>query len=163
LTLDAKAGTLFQATSQRELITAYGNPLFYTSGGTPLHGFELNEYGLHAGYQFLGAASNAYFIRADIDLAQLESSDDAPAGEPLGGTFWLNPAETSFGVFKSNGKAVPGEAWVSQPVLAVYEGQTSVERHRHSARPESASDGNFAVVVQTTNNLPLREGRRHLV
>jgi hypothetical protein len=116
LTLDAKAGTLFQATSQRELITRYGNPFFYTSGGTPLHGYELNEYGLHAGYQFLGAASNAYFIRADIDLAQLEPSDDAPAGEPLGGTFWLNPADSSFGIFKSNGKAVAGEAWVAQTV-----------------------------------------------
>jgi hypothetical protein len=151
-TLDSKAGQLFQATSQREVIGAFGNPIFYSSGGTPLHGFELNEYGLHGGYSFLGAASNAYFLRADIDLAQLESSDNPPAGEPLGGTFWLNPSDTSFGVFKSNGKAVAGEAWVPQTVLAVYEGQTSNVGGLDTPLTGVGVDGNFAVVVHTTNN-----------
>lgn len=151
-TLDERAGELVPASSQREAITHFGNPIFYSSGGTPLHGHELNEYGLHAGYSFLGAASPAYFLRADIDLAQLESSDKAPFGEPLGGTFWLNPAETSFGVFKSNGKTVAGEAWVPQTVLAVYEGDTSVVSGVDTPLSGVGSDGNFAVVVHTTNN-----------
>jgi hypothetical protein len=151
-TLNEHAGKLFIATSQRELISAFGNPLFYTSGGTSLHGHELNEYGLHAAYNFLGVASRAYILRADVDTSQLIPSDSAPIGEPAGGTFWFNPAETSFGVFKSNGKAIAGEAWVSQPVKAAYAGQTSVVNGIATPSSGFGSNGDFAVVVHTTNN-----------
>jgi hypothetical protein len=151
-TLNENAGKLFVATSQRELIQNYGNPLFYSSGGTPLHGHELNEYGLHAAYQFLGLASRAYILRADIDTAQLVPSDAAPKGEALGGTFWFNPSETAFGVFKSNGKSVPGEAWVSQPVTAFYAGQTSVVADVATPLASLGANGDFGVVVHTADN-----------
>ena len=50
-TTAANAGKLFQVTSQRDLVTLYGNPFFYTStDGTPIQGYELNEYGLLAAY-----------------------------------------------------------------------------------------------------------------
>ena len=46
-TTSANAGKLYTITSQRDLVTLYGNPFFYTaSNGTPLQGYELNEYGL---------------------------------------------------------------------------------------------------------------------
>ena len=47
-TTAAQAGDVKLITSQRELLTQFGNPIFKTSGGTPLHGHELNEYGLQA-------------------------------------------------------------------------------------------------------------------
>ena len=48
-TTKANAGMLQVFGSQRELTTAMGTPIFQqTSAGTPLHGNELNEYGLMA-------------------------------------------------------------------------------------------------------------------
>jgi hypothetical protein len=151
-TLPEQAGKLFHAASQRELIQAFGNPLFYSSGGTALHGHELNEYGLHAAYQFLGLANSAYILRADIDTIQLRPSDTAPKGAPLGGTFWFNPSETSFGVFKSNGNAIAGSAWVSQSVRTFTTGQTSVVSGLDTPLSTFGSNGDFGVVIHTTNN-----------
>ena len=151
-TLNANAGKLFLATSQRELITSFGNPVFRTSGGTSLHGHELNEYGLHAAYNFLGVASRAYILRANIDTAQLLPSDHAPVGAPQGGTFWFNPVATSFGIFKSNGKAVAGDAWVSMPVKAVYAAQTSVVGGIDTPLSSFGSNGDFGVVVSNASN-----------
>lgn len=148
-TLPEQAGALFHAASQRELIQAYGNPLFYSSGGTPLHGHELNEYGLHAAYQFLGLANSAYILRADIDTAQLRPSDTAPKGAPLGGTFWFNPSETAFGVFKSNGNAVAGAAWEPQPVRTFFGTQVD---NLDVPLSSIGSNGEFGVVVSTTSN-----------
>jgi len=59
-------------TSQRDLLIRYGKPQFKIVDGTPVHGYETNEYGLYAAYSFLGLANRAYVIRADVDLAQLE-------------------------------------------------------------------------------------------
>ena len=42
-TTAANAGKLYQVTSQRDLVTLYGNPFFYnTTNGTPIQGYELN-------------------------------------------------------------------------------------------------------------------------
>jgi hypothetical protein len=151
-TLNENAGKLFVATSQRELIQHYGNPLFYASGGTSLHGHELNEYGLHAAHQFLGLASRAYILRANIDTSSLTPSDAAPKGEATGGTFWFNPAASSFGVFKSNGKSVPGEAWVPQTVKAVGEGSTALVSGVHTPVSSFGNNGDFAIVTHTADN-----------
>ena len=60
-TTTANAGKLFQVTSQRDLVTIYGNPFFYTtSTGTPIQGYELNEYGLLAAYSALGVTNRVY-------------------------------------------------------------------------------------------------------
>jgi hypothetical protein len=58
-TTAANAGRLFRVTSQRDLVNLYGTPFFYTStDGTPLQGYELNEYGLLAAYSALGITNN---------------------------------------------------------------------------------------------------------
>ena len=50
-TTAANANKVQLVTSQRELVGLYGNPFFYnSSAGTPLNGYELNEYGLLAAY-----------------------------------------------------------------------------------------------------------------
>ena len=106
-TTSAKAGKLYQITSQRELLQNYGNPVFKTSGSTPLHGGEQNEYGLMAAYSFLGIANRAYVLRADIDLDELSASSTAPTKAPADGAYWLDTSLTTWGL-----KRYESSAWV---------------------------------------------------
>jgi hypothetical protein len=110
-TVKANAGKLYNITSQRELIQTFGNPRFTTQAGTPQYGSELNEWGLYAAYQYLGLANRAFVMRADVDLAALESTTLPPAGEPRNGSLWLDTANTSWGVFRSNGNINSSLAW----------------------------------------------------
>src|SRR6056300_179508 len=82
-TTAANAGNTFLVSSQRELTETFGNPSFYNSAaGTPIHGYELNEYGLLAAYSLLGISNRAYVLRADVDLAELAPSTSRPTGAP---------------------------------------------------------------------------------
>ena len=92
------AGKVYNISSQRELLINYGNPTFYTTGGTPLHGYELNEYGLEAARSYLGFANQAYVLRADIDLAKLQPSATPPTEAPEDGQYWLDTGKTTWGV-----------------------------------------------------------------
>ena len=98
----ATAGKLQAFSSQRDLITALGYPKFQTSGGSPIHGDERNEYGLQAVYSALGIGSSAFVIRADIDLAALTATAVRPTGAVADGTVWLDLTNTSFGVYVWN-------------------------------------------------------------
>ena len=110
-TTSATAGKLYQITSQRELLQNFGNPVFKTSGATPLHGNEQNEYGLMAAYSFLGIANRAYVLRADIDLNELDASSSAPTKNPANGAYWLDTSLTSWGL-----KRYESSAWVLKTV-----------------------------------------------
>ena len=110
-TLRQNANQLFFITSQRELIQTFGDPEFYTVQGTPIPGYELNEYGLFAAYSYLGIANRAYVLRADLDLGQMEPTVFEPTNPALTGTHWLDLNETVWGLFSSNGGPVPGTAW----------------------------------------------------
>ena len=100
-TLASTTNDTYLVASQRELVNTFGNPFFYkTSGGTSLHGYELNEYGLMTAYSTLGISNRAYVQRVDIDLAELSASLTRPAGNPDNGTYWLDTAETEWGLFE---------------------------------------------------------------
>ena len=100
-TTKANADKLQIFTSQRDLITALGAPIFHQSAaGTPLHGNELNEYGVMAAYSALGLGNQMYAIRADIDLAALEGTSVRPTGEVADGTYWLDLADSSWGIYE---------------------------------------------------------------
>ena len=102
-TTAANAGKLYLVTSQRDLVTLYGNPFFYTTtNGTPIQGYELNEYGLLAAYSTLGVTNRAYILRADIDLASLVGQTARPVGKPLDGTYWLDTTNTTWGIYQFN-------------------------------------------------------------
>ena len=102
-TVASAVGNTYLITSQRELVNTFGNPFFYkTAGGTPIHGYELNEYGLQAAYSVLGVSNRAYVQRADIDLAQLTPTTVRPEGSPNNGTYWLDTSETAWGIFEWN-------------------------------------------------------------
>lgn len=97
-TTEANAGTVWVITSQRDLVDTFGTPKFQTVAGTPVNGSEVNEYGLQAAYSVLGASSQAYIVRAPVDLAALDGSSTPPQGMPNAGTVWLNTSDSSFGV-----------------------------------------------------------------
>lgn len=99
----ANAGKLYKVTSQRELTQLYGNPFFYTTtNGTPIQGYELNEYGLLAAYSALGLVNSAYVIRANINLASLIGQAGRPTGLPSDGTYWLNTTTSTWGIYEFN-------------------------------------------------------------
>ena len=102
-TQPANAGQVFLVTSQRDLTDTFGTPQFYTDqSGNPVHGGELNEYGLQAAYSLLGVSSAAYVVRAPIDLSQLSASPGTPAGTPVDGTYWVDTTDSLYGIFEWN-------------------------------------------------------------
>lgn len=100
-TLAANAGDLYVLTSQRDVLNFFGTPSFYTdTNNTPIHGYELNEYGLQTVYSLLGATSRAYVLRADIDLGQLIGLSSRPQANPADMTYWLDTTPTRWGIFQ---------------------------------------------------------------
>jgi len=118
----AESNKLRIITSQRELLLSYGNPVFVTSDGEPVHGDETNEYGLFALWSFLGMSNFAYVIRANIDLGQLVPSTQEPVLPPPDGTYWINPSKVVGGIFKYDGtnwSAVPFTLFTSTPTNTI--------------------------------------------
>jgi hypothetical protein len=99
-------------TSQRELVQLFGEPKFTIVDGTPVHGHELNEYGLLTAYSYLGIANRAVLVRADLNMEELEPQASAPTGPATNGQYWLDTDASSFGLFEGN-----GATWVAQPVM----------------------------------------------
>ena len=137
-TTAATAGKVQLITSQRDLLTNFGNPIFKSSGGTPLHGHELNEYGLMAAYSFLGIANRAYVMRANVDLDQLTASAAAPSAAAANGSYWLDTANTVWGL-----KSWSGTAWVRQTVKVPAPSDMSSPT---SIKPAFGRNGEFAAV-----------------
>ena len=108
-TKSANAGKPILVTSQRELTQYFGNVDFRKVAGTVQQGDETNEYGLLAAYSFLGQASAAHIVRADVNLTELRPSSSAPSGDPANNTYWLNPTGASWGIFEWS-----GTAWVEK-------------------------------------------------
>jgi Phage tail sheath C-terminal domain len=98
-TIESNVGKVWVMTSQRDLTDTFGTPKFYTdASGNPVHGGELNEYGLQAAYSVLGVSSKAYVVRANVDLASLSADTSIPTGNPVAGTYWLDTAHSLFGI-----------------------------------------------------------------
>ena len=102
-TTAANANKLYQVTSQRDLVNLYGTPFFYTTAnGSPIQGYELNEYGLLAAYSLLGVTNRCFVLRADIDLASLVGQTGRPTGLPANNTYWLDTTTSTWGIYEFN-------------------------------------------------------------
>jgi hypothetical protein len=102
-TLAANANKTYLITSQRDLAQTFGVPFFYnTTTGTPINGYELNEYGLLAAYSALGVTNRAYVQRVNIDLTALTASLTRPVGTAPNGTYWVDTSVSSWGIFEWN-------------------------------------------------------------
>jgi hypothetical protein len=156
-TLKSNSTRPFLITSQRELVDTFGSPLFYKdSSQNPIHGGELNEYGLQAAYSYLGVANSAYIARADLDLGQLIPQFDPPGDEPADGTYWLDTQNTRFGVFEWNGDpatVINGQRFRNR-VPKVITDATLIDEVSEYQGPKSSYGivGDYAVVATTTLN-----------
>jgi len=98
-TTKANAGTVWVITSQRDLTDTFGTPYFQTdSSNNPVNASELSEYGLQSAYSVLGASSQAYVVRADVDLGALAGSANPPSSTPADGSIWIDTSDSTFGV-----------------------------------------------------------------
>ena len=133
-TKSANANKPVLVTSQRELTQYFGNVDFNKVGGSVVQGDETNDYGLLAAYSFLGQSSAAYVVRANVDLTALRPQRTAPMGNPANNTYWVNPADSSFGIFEYT-----ASGWELQtPTVEITDG---------SAPTATVVDGDYLVAV----------------
>jgi hypothetical protein len=135
--------------SQRDLAATFGNPFFYkTTAGTPINGYELNEYGLLAAYSALGVTNRAYIQRADIDLAELTATLTRPTGSPDNGTYWLDTANSTWGIFQWN---LTTGAFTNQIPLVITS-TTDLEPSSTVPLQSIGSIGDYAIVATNISN-----------
>lgn len=102
-TTEQNAEKIWTITSQRDLETTFGRPIFKTTaGGSPINGDEQNEYGLMAAYSSLDVSNTMYVQRANVDLSELEGSVSRPLANPGNGSLWLDAASSNYGIFEWN-------------------------------------------------------------
>jgi hypothetical protein len=148
-TLAANANRVYLIDSQRDLAATFGNPFFYkTTAGTPINGYELNEYGLLAAYSALGVTNRAYIQRADIDLAELTASLTRPTGNPTNGTYWLDTANTTWGIFQWN---LTTGAFTNQVPLVITD-TADLEPSSTVPLQSIGSIGDYAITTTNLNN-----------
>ena len=150
-TTAAYAGQLLSLTSQRDLVTNFGFPTFQTSSaGTPLHGNELNEYGLMAAYSALGVVNQMYVMRANIDLNELKGTAIRPIGDPANGTQWLDTTDSTWGIFEWD---AVNQVFNNKTPIAI----SSVSELQPNTSPQTpniglGSLGSYAVVATSSFN-----------
>lgn len=150
-TIDTNAGKVYLITSQRDLADTFGVPLFYTdANGNPIHGGELNEYGLQAAYSLLGVSSAAYVVRAPVDLAALTAKSSAPAGAPTDGSYWLDTSDTVYGIFEWNKST---GSFVNKTPIVINDSNASLNTTNNGETPADATGvvGSYAVISTSLN------------
>ena len=146
-TLAQSAGKPYLMTSQRDLAETFGDPIFQIdANNNPIHGSELNEYGLQAAYSFLGVSNRAWVVRADINLGSLEPQAAAPTADPVDGTYWLDTSSSLFGIQEWNNAAI-----------TINGGQTFTNKIPRvitkASETEDATDDNFVVVKRPLSSI----------
>jgi hypothetical protein len=148
-TTQANAGKVYSITSQRDLVSTFGDPVFYSVSGTSLNGYPLNEYGLLAAYSYLGISNLCRVVRADINTSQLEASPDQPTSPAAVGTYWLDETSSgsAYGLFVRSG-TFPNETWVVVTPKFKYNFSTGTT---NVPTPADGVNGDYAVVYQTAS------------
>jgi hypothetical protein len=148
-TLKANANRVYLITSQRDLSATYGVPFFYkTTAGTPINGYELNEYGLLAAYSALGITNRAYIQRVDVDLSALTASLLRPTGTPPNGTYWLDTANSLWGLFQWN---ITTSAFTNQIPMVITD-STQLEADSTVPLQSIGAIGDYAITATNVNN-----------
>ena len=146
-TTAATVNQTYLITSQRDLLSTYGVPFFYnTAAGTPINGYELNEYGLLAAYSALGVTNQCYVQRVDVDLSQLTATLTRPTGSPPNGTYWLDTVNSQWGIFEWN--QVTG-AFTNQVPLVITN-SANLETDSTVPLQSFGSIGNYAITATST-------------
>ena len=151
-TTAANAGKVWVITSQRDLTDTFGTPYFETDAqGNPVHGGELNEYGLQAAYSLLGVSSKAYIVRGGVNTSELVASANAPDGNPTAGTYWISTDTSKFGINEWN--SVTKKFTVKTPLVIDNTNIEDSEVYGSTAPADGfGSVGDYAVVVTSDND-----------
>jgi hypothetical protein len=158
-TTKANAGVAFRLTSQRDLVDLFGVPFFeQTASGSPVHGGERNEYGLLAAYSLLGVSNNAFVVRADVNLSELEGTTAAPGSAPDNDSWWVDTAATIYGIQEWNSAArdAGGQRFVSKTPLVFTDNDAENIEGGVGSEPQPrqsvGSIGDYAIVFLTGND-----------
>lgn len=155
-TTKAQAGKAFRVTSQRDLVDLFGVPFFEkTASSSPVHGGERNEYGLLAAYSYLGVSNSAFIVRANIDLAQLEASSAAPGAEPKANQWWLDTANTAWGIqeWDNRTRDVGGQKFITKvPTVLDSADLTKIDPNTGKPAQFVGKSGDYAVVAQSNSD-----------
>ena len=151
-TTAANAGSAFKVTSQKELVDLFGVPNFEkTASNTPIHGSELNEYGLLAAYSLLGVSNAAFVVRANVDMSQLSGTSEAPGANPEDGTWWVDTGSTTWGIQEWNSAAISttgGQKFANKlPIVLTDDDAAKVSSN--APLGSVGSIGDYAVVFET--------------
>tara|TARA_B110000908_G_scaffold172519_1_gene240481 strand:- start:1877 stop:4255 length:2379 start_codon:yes stop_codon:yes gene_type:complete len=140
-----QAGNVISVTSQRELTQYFGNPTFTTSGTAIVQGSETSEYGLLAAYSYLGQGSRAFIVRANIDLAELDSTTVQPTSTySTANTYWLDTDASKYGIHVWNSTT---EVWDYKiPTVEV------ISTAAGTVPAATVVTGGYHVVISTLSN-----------
>jgi len=153
-TLQANAGKVYLMTSQKDLSDTFGTPVFKTdANNNPIHAGEQNEFGLQAAYSYLGVSNRAYVVRADVNLNQLAPTATEPKGKPADGTYWLDTANTAWGLFEWNSSPANitgGQTFgVKFPLVITELASAPLVGNEYTPLAGLGSTGDYAVVAVT--------------
>jgi len=148
-TTAANAGKVWVITSQRDLTDTFGTPYFETdTTGNPVHGSEINEYGLQAAYSALGVCSKAFIVRADVDLNALAPSASPKSGPPTSGTYWIDTSNTRFGINEWDSTA---EKFTVKTPIIIDDSNSDVYLSGSNPASNVGTVGDYAMIVTTDN------------
>jgi hypothetical protein len=155
-TLKANAGKPYLLTSQRDLAETFGDPTFQVdTNNSPIHGSELNEYGLQAAYSYLGVSNRAWVVRADVDLGQLTPRSDTPTANPEDGTYWLDTTASLYGIQEWNNNAestTGGQTFTNKVPLVITDVNQTSGSAPYAPKNSVGTIGDYAVVSVSTIN-----------
>ena len=149
-TVESNVGKVWVMTSQRDLTDTFGTPKFYTdTNSNPINGGEQNEYGLQAAYSVLGVSSQAYIVRADVDLASLSANTSIPTGTPVAGTYWVDTSSSLFGINEWN--ATTQKFTVKTPWIVDDTNSATYLDNSDVPTASLGNQGDYAVVITKDN------------
>ena len=156
-TLAANAGKPYLLTSQRDLAETFGDPSFQIdASNNPIHGSELNEYGLQAAYSYLGVSNRAWVVRADINLSQLVARTSVPTADPNAGQYWLDTSASVYGiqVWNNSADTTIGQTFSNKIPLVLTGTAQVVDYDNEDYTPLSSLGvvGDYAVVAVSNLN-----------
>ena len=152
-TLASNVGKVWTITSQRDLSDTFGTPLFYTDANSnPIHGGELNEYGLQAAYSTLGISSRAYVVRANLDLSQISPSSSVPKGQPVSGSYWLDTTSSLFGI---NEWDATNKIFVNKTPLKITNDNKDIASNNDIPLASYGAIGDYAVYATSDNEITI--------
>tara|TARA_B100000963_G_scaffold124129_1_gene108309 strand:+ start:27088 stop:29595 length:2508 start_codon:yes stop_codon:yes gene_type:complete len=165
-TKSAVAGNVVKVTSQRELTQFFGNPIFTTSGTSIVQGSETSEYGLMAAYSYLGQGSQAFIVRADLNLAQLDATTTTPTSPySTANGLWLDTDASRYGIHEWSATNNSWENKIPTVVINATGAQAPIDgdatfNPNSLATPSAATNDTYLVVLHVDNEIATTAARQ---